>query len=272
MRRERAALQQLHYAEIETLKQQHAEHIHHLKTKAEADMKEDSAALRHSLELKLNDRERQLVDAHRRDKEEEALNSSRHLAQELQRQHDEWKSMSEQQMQRIREKHAGEMANFDQSETELRNKMMEIRRSLTDRDEELASLRLTLFQHVKENGQLKKTLEQFNSERCDLRNVLLKEVEGDLEQLEAEKRQIQEEFTKFKSEQRMQMSRKHSEMAQQSTCHEKMLSDIHEKVKQAVSKKDEALSQMQQKLQAALSRCQHLEELIDRQHRDLLNK
>ena len=129
---------------------------------------------------------------------------------------------------------------------------MEIRRSLTDRDEELASLRLTLFQHVKENGQLKKTLEQFNSERCDLRNVkksfvilckdslksllksfrqvLLKEVEGDLEQLEAEKRQIQEEFTKFKSEQRMQMSRKHSEMAQQSTCHEKMLSDIHEKV------------------------------------------
>ena len=50
-------------------------------------MKEDSAALRHSLELKLNDRERQLVDAHRRDKEEEALNSSRHLAQELQRQH-----------------------------------------------------------------------------------------------------------------------------------------------------------------------------------------
>ena len=32
--------------------------------------------------------------------------------------------MSEQQMQRIREKHAGEMANFDQSETELRNKMV----------------------------------------------------------------------------------------------------------------------------------------------------
>ena len=48
---------------------------------------------------------------------------------------------------------------------------MEIRRSLTDRDEELASLRLTLFQHVKENGQLKKTLEQYNSERSDLRNV-----------------------------------------------------------------------------------------------------
>ena len=43
-------------------------------------------------------------------------------------------------------------------------------------------------------------------------------------------------------------------------------------VKQAVSKKDEALTQMQQKLQAAIGRCQHLEELIDRQHRDLLDR
>ena len=56
-------------------------------TKAEADKKEELAALRHSLELKLKERERQLTDAHRRDKEEEALNAGRHLAQELQRQH-----------------------------------------------------------------------------------------------------------------------------------------------------------------------------------------
>ena len=31
LRRERSAVQQLHYAEIETLKQQHAEHTHLLK-------------------------------------------------------------------------------------------------------------------------------------------------------------------------------------------------------------------------------------------------
>ena len=60
--------------------------------------------------------------------------------------------------------------------------------------------------------------------------MLLKEVESDFEQLAAEKRQLQEEFAKFKSEQRMQMNRKNTEMAHQTTCHEKMLSDIHEKV------------------------------------------
>ena len=107
---------------------------------------------------------------------------------------------------------------------------MEMRRSLTDRDEELASLRLTLFQHVKENGELKKTLEQFNTERSDLRNVLLKDLESDFQQQEAEKRQIHEEFVKFKSEQRMHINRKNTEIAHLNTCHEKMLSDIHEKV------------------------------------------
>ncbi len=77
--------------------------------------------------------------------------------------------MSEQQLQRIRDKHAEEVELLDQSEKELRNKLvkfkllsiwdplnnlvfliflkLETRRFLTDRDEELASLRLTLFQH-----------------------------------------------------------------------------------------------------------------------------
>ena len=37
---------------------------------------------------------------------------------------DEWKSLSEQQLQRIREKHADEISSFDQSEKDLRNKIV----------------------------------------------------------------------------------------------------------------------------------------------------
>ena len=86
-RREKMAVQQLHYADIETLKQQHAEQVCLLKTKCDADRKEEVAALRHLLDLQFNERERQFVDAHRKDKEEEALVASRHLSHELQRQH-----------------------------------------------------------------------------------------------------------------------------------------------------------------------------------------
>lgn len=37
---------------------------------------------------------------------------------------EEWKAMSEQQLQRIREKHSEEISSLDQAETELRNKLV----------------------------------------------------------------------------------------------------------------------------------------------------
>lgn len=107
---------------------------------------------------------------------------------------------------------------------------MEVRRCLTDRDEELAALRLTLFQHVKENKDMKKTIDQYSSERSDLRNVLQKELDDEFLRLNEEKRQLQEELGRTKSEQRIEIARKNSEMAQMSTAHEQMLGDIHEKV------------------------------------------
>jgi len=39
---------------------------------------------------------------------------------------EEWKVMSEQQLQRIRDKHAEEVELLDQSEKELRNKLVKI--------------------------------------------------------------------------------------------------------------------------------------------------
>lgn len=69
--------------------------------------------------------------------------------------------LSEQQVQRIREKHAEELAAADQTEAELRAKVTELRRSLTERDEELATLRLSLFQHLKENKDMKQLLERY---------------------------------------------------------------------------------------------------------------
>lgn len=50
------------------------------------------------------------------------------------------------------------------------------------------------------------------------------------------------------------------------TCFTKYL---HLQVKQAVSKKDDSLAQMQDRLKTAIARCQHLEELLDRQQKDL---
>ena len=43
--------------------------------------------MRHALEVKFNERERQLVEMRRKEREEDAQNFGRHLTEELQRQH-----------------------------------------------------------------------------------------------------------------------------------------------------------------------------------------
>ena len=47
---------------------------------------------------------------------------------------------------------------------------------------------------------------------------------------------------------------------------------IFTQVKLAVAKKDDALAQIQEKFKIAICRCQHLEELLDRQQKDLLTR
>ena len=107
---------------------------------------------------------------------------------------------------------------------------IEVRRSLAERDEELAALRLSLFQHVKENKDVKKTLEKYSAERSDLKRILQKELEDEFLKINEEKILLQKEFNQAKSEYRIEINKKNSEIAHMSACHEQMLSDIHEKV------------------------------------------
>ena len=248
-RREIQASTKLLQAEVETLKQQHSEQIAALKKTWDEDKREELAALRHTLEVKTNERERQLVESRRKEREEDAQNFARHLAEELQRQHvsflvkilwllihrlivqEEQKMLTEQQVQRIREKHSEELASSDRVESELRNKLTEIRRQLTDRDEELATLRMSLFQHLKENKDMKKLLEQYTGERTDLKGALQKELEMEFRRLEEEKRELLDELSTLKFEHRRDISRANAEISNMTASHEKMLADIHERVR-----------------------------------------
>jgi hypothetical protein len=86
-RREKIAAQQLLQAEIATLKQQNAEHLAQLKKKWEDEKIEELRALKHHLEMNSNERERRLLENHRRELEEEEKKMTSQLSNELKRQH-----------------------------------------------------------------------------------------------------------------------------------------------------------------------------------------
>lgn len=86
-RREKVAAQQLLQAEIETLKVTHSEHVAQLKKKWEENKSEEITSLKHTLEINFNERERHLIESHRKEREEEAQKFSAHFAKELERNH-----------------------------------------------------------------------------------------------------------------------------------------------------------------------------------------
>lgn len=102
--------------------------------------------------------------------------------------------------------------------------------TLTKSEEEFGSVRLALFQHVKENNELKKTLEVYVKERSDLRNVLQKELEGEIIQAQEEKRKLMEEYNHSKAQFRKEINKKNMEMMSLSAEQQKTLAEIHEKV------------------------------------------
>ena len=86
-RREKVAAQQLLQVEIETLKATHGEHLAQLKKKWEEDKNEEMTALKHTLEMNFNERERRLLENQRKEREEEAQKLAAHFASELARDH-----------------------------------------------------------------------------------------------------------------------------------------------------------------------------------------
>jgi hypothetical protein len=95
----------------------------------------------------------------------------------------------------------------------------------------LATLRMSLFQHLKENKDMKKLLEQYTGERTDLKGALQKELEMEFRRLEEEKRELLDELSTLKFEHRRDISRANAEISNMTASHEKMLADIHERVR-----------------------------------------
>lgn len=78
-------------------------------------------------------------------------------------------------------------------------------------------------------------LEKFSTERSDLRKVLQKELDDEFLKLNEEKRELQEDISRLKSEHRLELNKKVSEISHLSATHEQMLGDIHEKVRYTVN-------------------------------------
>jgi len=86
-RREKLASQQLHEANMTTMKQQHIENIALVKRKLEEEKRLELEDIRKTKEMEQHEREKQLNDQHRTIEQQQHDNFNRQLSEELKRQH-----------------------------------------------------------------------------------------------------------------------------------------------------------------------------------------
>ena len=82
---------------------------------------------------------------------------------------------------------------------------------------------------------------------------------------EEENKQLKIEMSELRARQKIELERV-------GRLKEKELGDVHERVKQALSKKDDNINSLRQQYEAVLKRADHLEMLLERQRKEILKK
>uniref|UniRef100_A0A452S1C3 Centrosomal protein 131 n=1 Tax=Ursus americanus TaxID=9643 RepID=A0A452S1C3_URSAM len=259
---ERERAQQRQRAELEELRQQLEESsaAEGRALRAEFEKGREEQERRHQMEMKALkeqlEAERQMWEANCAKKEEAwLLNRERELREEVRRDRDkeielvihrleadmthareESERAAESRVQRIRDKYDTELSELEQSERTLQQRCAELKGRLGEAEGESVRLQGLVRQKEKELAHLTAVNEQLVSERSGLAEVLRQEFADRLAASDEETRQVRAELAELQKQ---------------------------AEVKLALAKKEEAVRSLRKQHEAAVKRADHLEELLE---------
>ncbi|XP_023367031.1 centrosomal protein of 131 kDa isoform X1 [Otolemur garnettii] len=267
-------------AELEELRQQLQDSSSALTRALQAEFEkgQEEQERRHQVELKaLKDQlelERQAWEAGCARKEEAwLLNREQELKEEIRKGRDkeielvihrleadmalakeENERAAESRIRRIRDKYEAELSELEQSERKLQERCTELKGQLGEAEGENVRLQGLVRQKERALEDAQAVNKQLSTERSSLAQVIRQEFADRLAASEEETRQVKAELTQLQARQQLE------------------LEDVHQRVKVALAKKEEAVSSLRRQHEAAVRQVQHLEELLERHQRPLLTK
>ncbi|XP_065568872.1 centrosomal protein of 131 kDa-like [Artemia franciscana] len=200
--------------------------------------------------------------------EKEAKMMQENFADEMSKMRSHQESQHEQTLKNLKEKFRSEISELEARIDEQKAKILNLRTNLSTKEEEIASLRVSFSLRTKELEEAQTKITKYSSEKDDLKKVVQSEMRGELELLEDERNKLRGEVSRIRSEYCVSILEKEGEISQLKIKHERELRDLHDRVREAVAVKDETIARLQQKLHAALARCQNLEDLVDKAQRN----
>uniref|UniRef100_A0A2K6FW40 Centrosomal protein 131 n=1 Tax=Propithecus coquereli TaxID=379532 RepID=A0A2K6FW40_PROCO len=234
----------------EEQERRHQEELKALKEQLELERQAWAAGCARKEEAWLLNREQELKEEIRKGRDKEIELVIHRLEADVTLAKEESERAAESRIRRIRDKYEAELSELEQSERKLQERCTELKGRLGEAEGE--SVRLQGLVRQKEraledaqavSGQVN---EQLSGERSSLAQVIRQEFADRLAASEQETRQVKAELAELQARQRLE------------------LEDVHQRVKVALAKKEEAVNSLRKQHEAAVRRAQHLEELLER--------
>ncbi|XP_057682810.1 centrosomal protein of 131 kDa isoform X2 [Corythoichthys intestinalis] len=218
--------------------------------------KQETGLLRH---------ERQLREELRQERDKEIQLAIWTLEEETTKDKEEFERAAQNRVNRVRETYEAELKELERSLRESAEKQQELRRQHADTLQQLDVLQERLKQKEQDALAVTQDRDQLLEERHTAASLVRQEFAGRLLLLEEEAQRAGAEAEEARATMRAEVDRVTKEK-------EEELLQVHQRVKSAILKKDEAVSVLRKQHEAAVKRAEHLEALWEEQRKQLLEK
>uniref|UniRef100_A0AAQ5XG39 Centrosomal protein 131 n=1 Tax=Amphiprion ocellaris TaxID=80972 RepID=A0AAQ5XG39_AMPOC len=210
-------------------------------------------------------RERELKEGLRRERDKEIELAIWTLEEETSKDKEECERAADSRVKRVREKYESELRELERSERTAVEKQQELRKQQMETEGEMIRLQALLRQKEQEIEDVTQTKDKLADERRSLAEVIRQEFADRLVVTEEENRRMKVEVSEVRARLRLEVERITREK-------EEELAEVHQRVKSAILKKEETVSNLRKQHEAALKRADHLEALWEQQRKQLLEK
>ncbi|XP_061562148.1 centrosomal protein of 131 kDa isoform X3 [Phycodurus eques] len=216
-------------------------------------------------EVELLRHERQLREELRQERDKEIQLAIWTLEEESNKDKEECERAAQNRLNRVRETYEAELKELERSLREALDKQQELRKQHTDALQQLDAVKDVLRQKEQDVQIVTQNRDRLLEERHGLASVIRREFSARLLLAEEEAQRTRVEADEVRAALRAEVDRMTKEK-------EDELQQVHQRVKSAILKKDEAVDALRRQHEAALKRAEHLEALWEEQRRQLLEK
>ncbi|XP_041502407.1 centrosomal protein of 131 kDa-like [Microtus oregoni] len=237
----------------EEQEQRHQMELKALKDQLEAERQAWVANCTKKEEAWLLTRERELKEEIRKGRDQEIELVIHRLEADMTLAKEESERAAESRVKRVRDKYEVELSELEQSERRLQERCTELKGRLGEAEGEKERLQSLVRQKEKELEDVRAVNTQMCSERASLAQVVRQEFTDQLAASQEENQRLRAELAELRAHQQME------------------LDEVHQRVKIALARKEEAVNSLRKQHEAAVKRVNHLEELLEQHRRPSLN-